>query len=73
VIFRRNIDNYPDSPNVYDSLGDALLAAADSTGARTEFTKARDVAIRLGRKPSEATMKKIEGIEHATQAGKARP
>lgn len=69
-VFRRNVANYPDSPNVYDSLGDALLAAGDTTEARAEFREARDVAVRLGHKPSGDTLKKLESLEHATQAGK---
>src|SRR5207248_4825731 len=43
-IFRQNVASYPDSPNVYDSLGDGLLAAHDSSGARAQFRMARDVA-----------------------------
>jgi len=75
--FRKNVANYPDSPNAYDSLGDALLAAGDSIGARTQFRMARDVAVRQGRPASEETLKKIASLEHptgtATQAGKAKP
>jgi predicted alpha/beta superfamily hydrolase len=74
-IFRKNVANYPDSPNVYDSLGDALLAAGDSTAARTQFRTARDVAVRQGKTASEETLKKLAALEHpmATQAGKAKP
>ena len=73
-IFRKNVTNYPDSPNVYDSLGDGLLAAGDSTGARTQFRTARDVAVRLGQPVAEETQKKLDALEHAAvQAGKAKP
>jgi predicted alpha/beta superfamily hydrolase len=72
-VFRENVKNYPDSPNVYDSLGDALLAAGDSTGARTEFRAARDVAVRLNQPVAEETQKKLDALEHAVQAGKAKP
>lgn len=73
-IFRRNAANYPDSPNVYDSLGDALLAAGDSTGARAQFRTSRDVAVRQGKKATDETLKKLEALEHAAvQAGKAKP
>ncbi|HKN69323.1 MAG TPA: alpha/beta hydrolase-fold protein [Gemmatimonadaceae bacterium] len=73
--FRKNVANYPDSPNVYDSLGDALLAAGDSTGARGQFRMARDVAVRQGKTASEETLKKLAALEHptATQAGKVKP
>jgi hypothetical protein len=73
-VFRKNVANYPDSPNVYDSLGDGLLAAGDSTGARTEFRMARDVAMRVREPVSKETLKKLDALEHpATQAGKAKP
>jgi len=74
-IFRKNVASYPDSPNVYDSLGDGLLAAGDSTSARAQFRMARDVAVRQGKTPSEETLKKLAALEHptATQAGKAKP
>ena len=73
-MFRKNVATYPDSPNVYDSLGDGLLAAGDSTGARTQFRMARDVAVRLGQPVAEDTQKKLDALEHAAvQAGKAKP
>jgi predicted alpha/beta superfamily hydrolase len=72
-MFRKNVANYPDSPNVYDSLGDGLLAVGDSSGARVQFRTARDVAVRLGQPVAEETQKKIDALEHAVQAGKAKP
>ena len=72
-VFRRNAANYPSSPNVYDSLGDALLAAGDSLQAKTEFRMARDVAISVGQKPSLETLKKLESLEHPVQAGTRKP
>jgi predicted alpha/beta superfamily hydrolase len=72
-IFRKNVAAYPDSPNVYDSLGDALLAAGDSTGARTQFREARDVAVREHKPPSQETLKKLDALDHAAvQAGKPK-
>src|SRR5947207_22495 len=73
-MFRKNVANYPDSPNVYDSLGDGLLATGDSTGARAQFRMARDVAVRIGQPVAEDTQKKLDALEHAAvQAGKAKP
>jgi hypothetical protein len=73
-MFRQNVASYPDSPNVYDSLGDGLLAEGDSTGARTQFRQARDVAMRIGQPVSVETKKKLDALEHsATQAGKTKP
>jgi predicted alpha/beta superfamily hydrolase len=73
-IFRRNVANHPESPNVYDSLGDGLLAAGDSTGARAQFRMARDVAVRIGQPVAKETQKKLDALEHGTvQAGAAKP
>jgi predicted alpha/beta superfamily hydrolase len=73
-VFRKNVASYPDSPNVYDSLGDALLAARDSTAARDQFRMARDVAVRHGQSANEETLKKLDALEHAAvQAGKTKP
>lgn len=74
-VFRKNVANYPDSPNVYDSLGDGLLAAGDSAGASAQFRSARDVAVRVGQPVSKETLKKLDALEHAAavQAGKAKP
>ena len=73
-IFRKNVAAYPDSPNVYDSLGDGLLALGDSTGARTQFRTAASVAQRTGQAVAEETLKKLDALDHAaTQAGKAKP
>jgi hypothetical protein len=74
-VFRKNVANYPDSPNVYDSLGDGLLAEGDSAGARAQFRTARDVAVRAGEPASKETLKKLDALEHAAavQAGKAKP
>lgn len=72
-VFRRNVANYPNSPNVYDSLGDALLAAGDSAAARSQFRAARDVAVRQGKPAAEGTLKKLDALEHAVQAGKSKP
>lgn len=74
-VFRKNVANYPDSPNAYDSLGDGLLAEGDSAGARTQFRMARDVAVRIGQPVSKETLKKLDALEHpaTVQAGKAKP
>jgi hypothetical protein len=74
-VFRKNVASYPDSPNVYDSLGDALLASGDSIGARAQFTMARDVAVHHGQQAAEETLKKLAALEQAAavQAGKVKP
>jgi len=61
-IFRQNVSAYPDSPNVYDSLGDALVAAGDRQAARAEFQRAIDVAVRLKLPVDSATRRKLASL-----------
>ena len=42
--FKNNADAFPDSPNVYDSLGDAYCRAADAASARASYERAALVA-----------------------------
>jgi hypothetical protein len=44
ALFSLNIQNYPNSSNVYDSMGDCYLAQKDSLKALEFFTKALKVA-----------------------------
>ena len=43
AVFQMNIQNYPKSSNVYDSMGDCYLAQQDSIKALELFTKALEV------------------------------
>ncbi len=43
AMFKLNIQNYPNSSNVYDSMGDSYLAQQDSIKALELFTKALEV------------------------------
>lgn len=38
-LFSINIENYPDSPNVYDSMGELLLLQGDTTGSISNYEK----------------------------------
>jgi predicted alpha/beta superfamily hydrolase len=40
AMFKLNIENYPDSPNVYDSMGDYYISVLDTTNAIKHFSKA---------------------------------
>lgn len=42
-VFQFNRDQYPSSPNTYDSYGDALLAEGDTLGAISYFLKALEI------------------------------
>ena len=42
--FKTNAEAFPDSPNVYDSLGDAYCRARDAASARQSYERAVQVA-----------------------------
>ena len=64
-VFQQNVEMYPESANVYNSLGDALLATGDSTAARNAFKRAADVATSQGRPVAEETRVKLAGLDKA--------
>jgi predicted alpha/beta superfamily hydrolase len=66
-IFRHNVTHYPDSPNVYDSLGDGLLAVGDSVGAKAQFKQAVDVAARTNQPVADETRKKLAALDSAAK------
>jgi uncharacterized protein len=71
--FRRNVDFYPDSPNVYDSLGDALLAGGDSSAAKVQFQRAVDVATRRGLPVANETREKLSRLDPPAASVKRKP
>jgi predicted alpha/beta superfamily hydrolase len=54
--FRMNIENYPESFNVYDSMGDYYIAMGDKRKAKEALTKA------LSLKEQPDSRKKLEGL-----------
>ena len=64
-VFGRNALLYPESANVYDSLGDALLAGGDTTNARAQFKRAIDTAIKAGQPVADITKQKMAALEKA--------
>ena len=68
--FRQNVDAYPESANVYDSLGDGLLAMGDTTAAIAQFRRAVDVGTRTKDPVVEGSAKKLKALEESR--GKAR-
>jgi predicted alpha/beta superfamily hydrolase len=70
-IFRQNVESYPESANVYDSLGDGLLAMGDTTGAMTQFRRAVDVAARTRHGVFQESQRKLKALE-ASRAAKPR-
>ena len=69
-VFRQNVDAYPESANVYDSLGDGLLAMGDTTAAIAQFKCAVDVGTRTKDPVVEASRKKVKALEESR--GKAK-
>ena len=72
-VFRRNAEHYPESANVYDSLGDALLAQGDTAEAKSQFRRAVDIATRTGHPVLAESKQKLETLSRPVQAGKAKP
>ena len=56
-LFDLNVRNYPDSYNVYDSMGDYYLAKQDKANAILFFTKA------LALKENPLTKQKLEAVK----------
>lgn len=56
-LFKLNVDNYPESYNVYDSYGDYFVAIKDSANAIVQFKKA------LALKENTGSRKKLEELE----------
>jgi len=69
-LFRQNVDVYPESANVYDSLGDGLLAMGDTTAAIAQFRRAVDVGTRTKDPVVEGSTKKLKALEESR--GKAK-
>jgi predicted alpha/beta superfamily hydrolase len=71
-VFQQNVDLYPESANVYDSLGDGLLAKGDTTAAMAQFRHAIDVATRTKHSVLEESRKKLKALE-ARRIAKPKP
>jgi uncharacterized protein len=56
-LFRLNVDNYPESYNVYDSYGDYFVAVKDTENAILQFKKALSI------KENEGSRKKLTELE----------
>jgi len=67
AIFRLNVEFYPDSSNVHDSLGDGLIAAGDREGALESYRRALAMLEALPEK-SEGHLELIE-LEKSKIAG----
>lgn len=68
-VFKRNVALYPESANVYDSLGDAYVAKGDTAAAKVEFRRAVDLATRTGHPVLAESAQKLRALEQAVPAG----
>jgi Tfp pilus assembly protein PilF len=71
-VFRQNADAYPESANVYDSLGDGLLAMGDTTAAMTQFRRAIDIGTRTKHRVVEESQKKLKALEESRAKPKGK-
>jgi hypothetical protein len=62
-VFQRNVRAYPRSVNVYDSLADGFLAAADSSSALAQLRIAVKVAHNIGAPVPADTQQKLNALE----------
>jgi predicted alpha/beta superfamily hydrolase len=67
-VFKQNVDLYPDRANTYDSLGDGLLAAGDTTGAIAQFRRAVAVGTRFKQPVIGESLRKLNLLEAARAA-----
>lgn len=69
-LFKLNVDNYPESYNVYDSYGDYFVAIKDTTNAILQFKKALSIKENGG---SRKKLEALEGVGKTPAIGKASP
>jgi predicted alpha/beta superfamily hydrolase len=72
AVFKRNVALYPESANVYDSLGDAYVAKGDTASAKVELRRAVDLATRTGHPVLAESSKKLRVLEQAALAGRPK-
>jgi hypothetical protein len=58
--FQANVKRYPESANVYDSLGDGWIAAGEPAKARDAYAKAVEVAERTGHPVLPESRRKLQ-------------
>jgi len=60
-IFKINVALYPESPNVYDSLGEAFMKSGDTIAAINNYKKS--LALDSGNRRAKNMIKKLEKME----------
>jgi len=72
-LFQQNVDAFPESANVYDSFGDALLAKGDTTAAMTQFRRAVEIGSRTKHPVVADSQRKLKELEASRAKGKGQP
>lgn len=67
-VFRANVERYPESANVYDSLGEALERAGDLTNARASYARAAELGKKMN-DPNTAIFERNRDRVSAAVAG----
>ncbi|HJQ11507.1 MAG TPA: alpha/beta hydrolase-fold protein [Gemmatimonadaceae bacterium] len=62
-VVRKNAELYPQSPMVYDCLGDALLASGDTTAAMAQFRRAITLGTPKGHPVVPESTRKLKELE----------
>ena len=65
--FQKNTENYPDSANTYDSLGDGYLEIGEVEKAKENFEKAVKIAKQTGHPVLETSQRKLEELKAGTK------
>ncbi len=62
-LFRENVRDYPQSPQVYCGLGDGLLAVGDTSSAIAQFRRGLEVAKKAGQPEAADVKRKLAALE----------
>ena len=62
-LFRENVRDYPDSPDVYYGLGDGLLAMGDTASARAQLRRGLELSRKVGLPGSAEARRKLAILE----------
>ena len=63
MAFEQNVKNYPESPNAFDSLGDAYTAAGRTKDARKSYEKAIELSKKYSHPVGEYSAQKLAGLQ----------
>jgi hypothetical protein len=71
LVFRLNVEEYPEAANPYDSLGDAYLATGDTASAVANYKRALQIA--PGNKSTGDKLRRLGGMPQANTSVRRYP